>query len=576
MYKPVQPRPKKTSITRSRNGCKSCRQRRTKCDEQKPSCGTCIRLGKRCESVRSEFRFQVLSGPSTISSTRTALPDGGEGRRTLRRADRASNDGIWTPGLDLDTLRSLQHTERDVFYTTHWEGACLPAVHPMFKSISGSALGHQMAKDAILALSSCNLSRQSPDRRRLSDLEMGAYSPGLVHQTRSQLYYSSAIRRFASLTHGELLADARVAFTVLVVFAYLESSMGNLKAFSCHAQGLENLLSELSTGVGKEDTLRALLTAWMQIRFVVWWARAYYSVLDVHRGLSSMPLPAALQGRLGSIEERRVAVLTIMCESHRLNSSQALRHWAHNSCSQGNYSESLQATCSLLDHEARRLDEWFLHLPESERPVLLNESEAPPEAYNFGDWNTPVYFQSHEAALGFAYYAVARIMQCTSLLYRLEHPDADQHASSWNEEEHWVRLLLRIAKGTDVQKSISRNNYTIGFSGLLLAATLRCQSFSLGLEIEAWLETLQSLQPTEEGAFPVYQTLAVVKAINHRRSTMGRDIFGVTLPMDDGGGLPKFTCYNSQSIRTLLLHGRCSFSGALLTDAVSIFMGEGS
>jgi hypothetical protein len=59
--------------------------------------------------------------------------------------------------------------------------------------------------------------------------------------------------------------------------------------------------------------------------------------------------------------------------------------------------------------------------------------------------------------------------------------------------------------------SIARNNYTIGFSGLLLAPSLRCQDVRLAMQIETWLHALEGSQPTEEeGAFPVYQALAVV------------------------------------------------------------------
>src|SRR5699024_10640303 len=168
--------------------------------------------------------------------------------------------------------------------------------------------------------------------------------------------------------------------------------------------------------------------------------------------------------------------------------------------------------------------------------------------------------QSHDAALNFAYYVVGRIMQCTSSLRQRQNQDPHQYEHTCNkEEEPWVQLLLRIARGTNIQTSISRNSYTIGFSGLLLAAILQCQSLSLSIEIQEWLETLQSMQPTEEGAFPVYQTLGVVKAIISQRM-MGREIYGVTLPVDDGGGTPKFTAYNSQPINNLLFHGRCRIS----------------
>ncbi|KAL4883808.1 hypothetical protein BJY04DRAFT_184449 [Aspergillus karnatakaensis] len=160
-------------------------------------------------------------------------------------------------------------------------------------------------------------------------------------------------------------------------------------------------------------------------------------------------------------------------------------------------------------------------------------------------------------------------MQCTGLLCRLQSTDSRQFGSICIEEEGWIEILVRIVKGISLEHSITRNTYTIGFSSLMLPAVLRCKSPLLGFEIQKWLEMLRSLHPTEEGAFPVYQTLGVVKAVNQQRM-IGREILGVTLPKDDAGGNPKFTAYNSQSISPLVLHGRCLASGTLLTECVSI------
>lgn len=477
---------------------------------------------------------------------------------------------------DLDLVHSLQHTERDVFYSTYWEDACLPALHPMFGSISFAAGEQSMLRDAILALSSCNISRIKPDRRGPSSLPVAAFSPNLVHQTRSQLYYSSAIKRFISLSRSDIRSNAAAVFTVLVLFAYIESSMGNFQGFQCHVQGLTNFLLELREVVG-EAMLKALLSAWMQVRFVVWWARAYFSSINVYRDLPSVKLPALLAENLNTIQERRVVVLSIMCESHRLNSREALSHWRPDTSDsesavrshQSGASKTADTTLLQLAEQANNLDKWLACLPPSELPFPLCSQQSNSSQRVLDNTDDPIYFESHNAALNFAYYVVARIMQCTRSLRELEYPNVFHSGPRLSEEEAWVRFLLRIAKGTNITDSISKNSYTIGFSGLMLAAMLRCQNRSLGIEIQNWLEALKRLQPTEEGAFPVYQTLGVVKAVNQQK-TMGREIFGVTLPSDDAGGTPKFTAYNSQTISTLLFHGRCQSSGGLFTDCISI------
>ncbi|KAJ5864588.1 uncharacterized protein N7529_006504 [Penicillium soppii] len=395
----------------------------------------------------------------------------------------------------------------------------------------------------------------------------GSFQPNLTHQTRSQFYYSSAIKRFTALNRDDHQSQAKLIFTILVIFAHIESSMGNIRGFYCHVQGLANLFLDLHTSIEKTP-LKALLTAWMQVRFGVWWARSYFSSLEVHLGLPPVPLPRILERSFSSIEERRISALSILCESHRLNFKEVLKIWTyqtdHETFHQGGHRSDQDCdTIAQLAEQARKSDQWLLHLPATEHP--LGQMTLPQDY----ELNTPVVFRSHDAALNFAYYVVGRIMQSDCFLRRLQIYDLSDLENGCSEEEPWVRLLLRIAKGSNIQTSITRNNYTVGFSGLLLAAILRCHSLALSIEIQDWLETLKDLQPTEEGAFPVYQAFGVAKAINQQRM-MGRQIFGVTQPVDDGGGKPKFTAYNSQSINTLLFHGRCQVSGRLFTDCVWI------
>ncbi|KAJ5709303.1 hypothetical protein N7493_010637 [Penicillium malachiteum] len=336
--------------------------------------------------------------------------------------------------------------------------------------------------------------------------------------------------------------------------------MGNFEGFNCHVQGLERFLAELKEEPG-ETLFNALLTAWMQIRYVVWWARAYFSRLDIHRNLPPIHLPRKLEGCFGTTEERRVNVLNVLCESHRLNSKAILKHWSLDS----EIDDEYEITCLKLAGEAKKLDLWLSNIPKTEQP-LDSESYS---HFPVGDGlDTPIFFQSHDAALNFAYHVLARIMQCTESLRQLQ--SGKLHGKlGHSEEQGWIRLLLQIANGTSMQTSVSKNSYTIGFSGIFLAALLRCQDLNLSLEIERWLDSLHSLQPTEEGAFPIYQTLGVTRMVNQQRM-MGREIFGVSQLEDDGGGFPKFTAYNSQSISSLLLHGVCNITGNLFTECVSI------
>ncbi|KAK6814671.1 hypothetical protein RU639_009807 [Aspergillus parasiticus] len=563
MYKPAPPRPRKTNIIRSRNGCKSCRNRRTKCDEQKPICGTCARLNKSCEYVQPMLKFQVITVQNPKGLLSTYNTPSKERKQRLagneRLAIQAEQGNPRIGGYDI--VKSLQTTERDVFYSTYWEDRCLPALHPMFYSATLLTADYPILNDAILALSSCNISRLHSERKISSTGLMGPLSPSLTHQTRSHLYYSSAIRKLTTMTASDCRHNAAVVFIVLVLFAHLESAMGNFQGFYCHVQGMINFLVEWRGGPG-DATIMPLLTSWMQTRYVVWWARAYFSSLNIHQQLPSIFLPISMKEVPFTLHERRVKVLSIMCESHRLNFKAVLQRFKSMRSEEEVTNENNQGyfeCLSLLRQETTKLDEWLLHLPPSEQPIYEPNDTS----------STAIHFQSHDAALNYAYYVVARIMQCTGLLRELCSQTTPDHEDECYKAELWVQTLVQIAQGVDMRTSATRNSYTIGFSGLLLAGILRCQSLSVGLEIQDWIQTLQDLQPTEEGAFPVYQTLSVVKAVNQQRIA-GRDVFAVTQPVDDGGGHPKVTAYNSQSISSLLFHGRCRIRNCLFEECITL------
>lgn len=466
---------------------------------------------------------------------------------------------------NLDLIRSLQHSERDIFYSTIWEDHCLPAMHPAFRVLFGEFLDHSILTDATLALSSCSFSRLHPEEKASVSSSTGSFSPDLTHQSRSQIYYSSAIKRFSGLSESECRHNTTMLLMVLIVFAHIECSMGNFQGFYCHEKGIMSLLSHLP--ISLTTHLESLIASWMQVRIVIWWARAYFCSLEVQRQLLPVLPPGITVDGFSELQGRRVTVLSIMCESHRVNFGTLLRHWDTGDINlQERHplqtSEGFQHVLEFLFEQKGRLDRWLESLPSSELPI-----EVPNGSKDIcsSDEQTPIFFRSHEAALNFAYYTVARILQCSRLLEHLQNINSSYVPTLCHEEESWARVLLRIARGTKMETSLRMNRFTIGFSGLLLSALLRCQSQSLSHDIQAWLQDLEVLRPTEEGAFPLYQTLRVVNTIN-RQKMAARDVFAVTLSVDDEGGTPKINSYNSQSISGLLFHGISRTSGELFTD----------
>ncbi|KAI5210113.1 hypothetical protein E4T39_00495 [Aureobasidium subglaciale] len=193
----------------------------------------------------------------------------------------------------------------------------------------------------------------------------------------------------------------------------------------------------------------------------------------------------------------------------------------------------------LLNLQAAKLDLWAESLPLEDLPASLDGEVQYliPE----GLLVMPIQFSSHNAAMNYAYYIVARLMQDAPIDLSISH-----------------------------RTCLHENTYTIGLSSLLLAALLHTCSLDIGLWIEDWLDGFQKNGQTpalEEGSFPLEQISVVVSVINQQRR-LGRNVFAISQAEDDGGGKGKTQSYHSQDIKVVWLHGRERANGALFQEPV--------
>ncbi|CAI6335536.1 unnamed protein product [Periconia digitata] len=61
-------------ILKSKTGCITCRIRKVKCDEKKPSCKRCISTGRTCDGYRSNFRVSMAPGFTAVTTTAALVP----------------------------------------------------------------------------------------------------------------------------------------------------------------------------------------------------------------------------------------------------------------------------------------------------------------------------------------------------------------------------------------------------------------------------------------------------------------------------------------------------------------------
>lgn len=477
--------------------------------------------------------------------------------------------------LEIRSSRSVAHsslTQHDIsvdwtsIYKGYWGNNCLSALHPVFHKITDLISQVPVLEDAIVALAACNLSRSSPKPKSPGVAGNVSYQPHPEHWASSQQHYRSALTATRHMTEAVTQGmDPQITMTILVLFSCLESSIGNFLRFHNHSRGIANLIRRLSTGLDPTSSMTDILAAWMQTRYHSWWIRLYFSTFTFQLEQSSLSAPAFLEDNIESNSVRRAMILSILCESHRLHQKMLLGTFLLasdqttinlNSTDQwykaGMYRE-------LLTLQAEKLIIWEQNLPLADLPASL-EGEV---QYLFpeGLLVTPLQFSSHNAAMNYAYFISARLMQDAPIDLSGEHI---------TDSDHWVFLLLRITAGIDRQTCLRDNTYTIGLSSLLLAALLHTCSLDIGIWIEDWLQGFQKNAQSpalEEGSFPLAQITTVVSVINQQRR-LGRNVFAVSQAEDDGGGNGKVDSYDSQDIKVVWLHGRERATGARFQEPV--------
>lgn len=477
--------------------------------------------------------------------------------------------------LEIRSSRSVAHsslTQHDIsvdwtsIYKGYWSNNCLSALHPVFHKITDLVSQVPVLEDAIVALAACNLSRSSPKPKSPGVAGNVSYQPHPEHWASSQQHYRSALTATRHMTEAVTQGmDPQITMTILVLFSCLESSIGNFLRFHNHSRGIANLIRRLSTSLDPTSSMTDILAAWMQTRYHSWWIRLYFSTFTFQLEQSSLSAPAFLEDNIESNSVRRAMILSILCESHRLHQKMLLGTFLLasdqttinlNSTDQwykvGMYRE-------LLTLQAEKLIIWEQNSPLADLPASLEGDVQ----YLFpeGLLVTPLQFSSHNAAMNYAYFVSARLMQDAPIDLSGEHI---------TDSDHWVFLLLRITAGIDRQTCLRDNTYTIGLSSLLLAALLHTCSLDIGIWIENWLQGFQKNAQSpalEEGSFPLAQITTVVSVINQQRR-LGRNVFAVSQAEDDGGGNGKVDSYDSQDIKVVWLHGRERATGARFQEPV--------
>ncbi|KAF2169954.1 hypothetical protein M409DRAFT_51739 [Zasmidium cellare ATCC 36951] len=574
MYERAPPRRKKTDI----------------CDQRKPSCGTCLRLKRSCEppSPRLEFRYvqPFSSGPrweSTRDRDALTVPHFDVGVETVETIceppSRTFDDVSASDSKELDAdenallrMPSTLSPHRDSlaaarFYLNVWKAQCLPTLPAELHHLERLAYRSFVIVDMMTALSACRLSRNLPQRRliRQSASSLGSsFRPDKEHESLGCQHYGAVIHQVARWDNNEFATDPVFGLTFMVMFCLIAASMGSFAEFRLHSNALKNHIQ-----IHASDLIRnglGLLATWTDVEMQTWWRRAYFSRPNFHRHHGSLSLDPQIEAALITAGKRRATVSVIISESHRLNTAAIVscRTWEDDDGERDNIPSCPSQVMSmghytrLLSLESDKLDAWLASVPLLELPLSTPVPEQTVAQITHGGlFVEPLRFQTHDAAMNFAYYVVARIMQCSAPLMALDTNECSFDLDvDYENTESWVLTLLRIAAGLDWKECVRTNVFTIGLTSLLLAAALQSRSLAVGEWMHNWLEERLTGDAFEEANFPIFQALDILRLINRER-TAGWDVLALFQTVDDGGGKGKFGSYHSQAITALWVYGRC-------------------
>ncbi|KAJ5575249.1 hypothetical protein N7450_009148 [Penicillium hetheringtonii] len=218
----------RTNGARSRLGCLSCRRRKKKCDEVKPTCTACLRNDLRCVWPDLNPSTRNLAAGSTLQQQRApnatalvpasnawALAPSSAHRNLPIATIPASPSPFVIPGSVLsgsETWRLLDHYLKD----TANRLACLQdSANPFLNTLLPVALGDELLMNSILALSGVHLMQRLPElNSELQSLTWSSYTQAL-----KQL----RIALSTAFGQGSSVDAAWRALLVVLIFYLLES-----------------------------------------------------------------------------------------------------------------------------------------------------------------------------------------------------------------------------------------------------------------------------------------------------------------------------------------------------------------
>lgn len=380
--------------------------------------------------------------------------------------------------------------------------------------------------DTMMAFAAYHLSCTRPPQIRTA-AHSGQASEHLLN---SLEFFGSAMRQIAKSSPAEYMADPITLLSVLILFCYLESARGHFTEFSFHSRAIQEIVTRTAVQPLMEmDGVHGarLLSAYAQTRMHNWWLKVIFSDPETLES-QDISFEPEMRSHLNIATNRRTFVLSVLCQSYRISLMAIIRQAKRSP--RANLADDcvLQAYYDSIQVQQQVATDWH---------ALVAVHDLPIEGYEDGQLASgpdtlslnvkPVHFNSHTAAMNYAYYVTARVIQCSGVY---GSPVLEPHflpKADMTTTRFWAELLLRIAAGLDWERCLLLNRHTIGISSLLVACALRCPELDISLWIEDWLgRRCAKSERVHEGSVLLERALQMMQLINRKR-LIGRDALAI-------------------------------------------------
>ncbi|CAH0022533.1 unnamed protein product [Clonostachys rhizophaga] len=203
--------------TKVKTGCVTCRIRKVKCDEKKPSCQKCTSTGRNCDGYESPFRLHVHNNQLTKNANNVYAP--GIKLRVGLQTMRCTPNALSPEGINLLCRYFSTKTIFNVPLDCNEEA----------KQVLQASLTDTPIRHAVMSLKALREELESSGDR--NPASVGRRTPSCDYGLQQ---YSVALAGLASKLSSSSSSELKTALLCCQVFISIEQVRGNFAAMALH------------------------------------------------------------------------------------------------------------------------------------------------------------------------------------------------------------------------------------------------------------------------------------------------------------------------------------------------------